>query len=253
MYKTIKGIVLKKTRFGDSSAYITVITESGLQRFSAKGIFSPKSRNAPACVLYAFSEFVLSERNEASTLSSAALIKPLIRQGVDFEALAVANYISSLAHDTTFTEEDAGVIFKLLGTALSLLNKMEIPATTIKAVFELRLMASLGFYPDIDSCARCGKPFENGVFLPQEGSVLCDKCEVFSEADKVFITHSLHEGLEKLLSLSDVAAFGIRFSDEKTENAFINLAEKFSANHLDCATAALSFYKTNIKNLTELK
>lgn len=253
MYRTIKGIVLKKTRFGDSSAYITVITEAGLEKFSAKGIYSPKSRNAPACVLYAFSEFVLSERNEAATLSSAALIKPLIRQGVDFEALAVANYISSLAHDTTFTEEDAGVVFRLLGTALSILNKMETPAPIVKAVFELRLMARLGFYPDIENCARCGKPFENGVFMPLEGTALCDKCEVFSEGDKVFFPQSLHDGLEKLLSLSDAAAFGIRFSEEKTENAFINLAEKFSANHLDCAMAALSFYKTNIKNLTELK
>ncbi len=72
MYKTVKGIVLKKTRFADSSAYITVICETGLEKFSAKGIFSPKNRNAPATVLYAFSEFVISVKGENATLSSAS-------------------------------------------------------------------------------------------------------------------------------------------------------------------------------------
>ncbi len=253
MYKTVKGIVLKKTRFADSSAYITVICETGLEKFSAKGIFSPKNRNAPATVLYAFSEFVISVKGENATLSSASLIRPLIRQGVDFESLALANYLSTLAHDVTFTEEDAPAIFKLLGTALAFVNKMEIPCRIIKAVFELRLMAHLGFYPDIDSCDRCGKSFDGGYFLPQEGNVLCQTCEIFSEKKKIPLPHSVADALEHLLSASDKAAFGIRFKDEKVELDFVSLAEEFSVNHLDCAIGALNFYKTNLKNLTELK
>ncbi|MBQ9975039.1 MAG: DNA repair protein RecO [Clostridia bacterium] len=253
MYRTIKGIVLKKTRFADSSAYITVITETGLEKFSAKGIFSPKSKNASACVLYALSEFVLSTRNEASTLSSASLIKPLIRQGVDFEALAVANYVSTLAHDVTFTEEDAGIVYRLLGTTLATLNRMETSPSVVKAVFELRLMASLGFYPDLDSCARCGKPFSHGWFLPYEGGVLCETCETFSQEERIPLSESMKNGVERLLSISDTAAFGIRFSEESGERAFCRLAEEFSVSHLDCATSALEYYKNNIKNLTELK
>lgn len=253
MYKTIKGIVLKKTRFADSSAYITVITETGLEKFSAKGIFSPKNRNAPATVLYAFSEFVLSTRGENATLSSASLIRPLIRQGVDFEALALANYLSTLAHDVTFTEEDAPAVFKLLGTSLSIINRMEIPCRVIKAVFELRLMAHLGFYPDIESCDRCGKSFEGGYFLPQDGNVLCPECEIFTEKKKIPLPHSVSEAITHLLSANDTAAFGIRFKDERLEQNFVSLAEEFSVNHLDCALGALNYYKTNLKNLTELK
>lgn len=253
MYKTIKGIVLKRNRFSESSAYITVITERGLERFSAKGIFSPKNRNSSACALYSFSEFVLSCRNESCTLSSAAVIKPLIRQGVDFETLAVANYISTLAHDVTFTEEDAAAVFRLLGASLSALNKGETPPPTVKAVFELRLMAALGFYPDLERCTHCSKPFENGYFLSHEGTVLCQRCDAFSNAERVPVSEALVRGIEKLLSLEDTAALGIRFSDEGTQNSFYRLAEEFSASHLDCALGALSYYKTNLKNLTELK
>ena len=253
MYKTIKGIVLKKTRFADSSAYITVITETGLEKFSAKGIFSPKSKNAPACVLYALSEFVLSVRGENATLSGASLIKPLIRQGVDFETLAVATYISTLAHDVTFSEEDAGAVYRLLGNALAILNKMETPYATVKAVFELRLMAALGFYPDLECCARCGKAVDSGWFLQFEGGVICKDCEPFSTEERIPLSGSLKSGLEALLNMPDASAFGIRFSDVNTERAFYRLCEEFSVSHLDCAVTALNYYKTNIKNLTELK
>lgn len=252
MYKTIKGIVLKKTRFADSSAYITVITESGLEKFSAKGVFSPKSHNAPACALYTFSEFVLSCRGENATLSSATVLKPLIRQGVDFDALSLANYVSSLAHDVTFTEEDAPGVFKLLGTTLSTINRMSVPVGIIKAVFELKLMALLGFYPDLDTCSRCGKDFDRGYFLPREGVVLCSECEIFhSDVRKIPFPESLVLGVSQLLSMDNASSFGIRFKDKRTELDFIALAEEFSLEHLDSATAALTFYKKNIENLTD--
>ncbi len=250
MYNTFQGIVLKRTRFSDNSAYVTVITEHGLEKFSAKGVLSSKSKDASAVSLFALSEFVVSSRLDSSTLSSASLLTPLIRQGVEFDALAVANYIACLAHDTSFAEEDAPSIYRLLGTALSVLNKKEVQPRIIKAVFELRLMAALGFYPDLEHCTRCSKMFSGGAFLAQEGTVLCSECEALSEKKKLPLSLSLKNGLDTLFSLSEKAAFGIRFSDEASENNFCRLAEEFSVNHLDCALAALSYYKKNIENLT---
>ncbi len=253
MYKTFQGIVLKRNRFSDNSAYITVMTENGIEKFSAKGILSPKSKNAPAAALFALSEFIVSIRGDTATLSSASLIKPLIRQGVDFEELALANYLVCLAHDTAFSEDDAPKIYRLLGTSLSVINKKQTSPKIIKAVFELRLMAELGFFPDIEFCSRCSEEFSSGVFLPLEGTVLCKKCEILSEKKKIPLSEGLKNGLETMFSLPEKSAFGIRFSQEKTENAFASLAEEFSINHLDCALSALNYYKTNLKNLTELQ
>ncbi len=246
MYRTIQGIVLKRTRFQESSAYITVITENGIEKFSAKGILSPKNKNRTAASLFALSEFVLTTKGDVSTLSSATLIKTLIRPGVDFEALAVANYISSLAYDTNFTEEDAPAIYRLLGVALSILDKKDTLPTTVKAVFELRLMAELGFFPDIEFCSKCHKPFSEGVFLSFEGSVLCHECEIFYEGKKVSLTPSLSRALSTLFTLSNTQAFGIRFSNPEQQNAFFTLAEEFSVSHLDCALSALTYYKKNL-------
>ena len=245
MYETIKGIVLKKNRFADNSAYLTVLTETGQVKFSAKGILSPKSKNAPAAALWCYSEFVISRRGDSATLSSASLIKPLIRQGVDFEGLACANYISSLAHDVVFTEEDAPFIFSLLGNALGAINS-KAPADIVKAVFEIKLMAALGFYPDIEHCPHCSKPFREGFFLPEDGTCLCRECEAFSEKKKIPLSYTLLKGIEALLTLDNKAAFGIRFSDDTTRESFVRLCEEFSLNHLDCALGALNYYKTNV-------
>ncbi len=252
MYKKIKGIVLKRVPFAESSAYITVLTETGLEKFSAKGILSRRNKNSAACALWAYSEFILSCRQDNQTLSSVSLLKSLIRQGVDFEALAVANYVSSLAHDVTFNQEDAPAIYKLLGATLAEINKMKVSPALIKAVFELRLMSKLGFSPDIAICSHCSEPFEEGYFLPSEGVALCQNCSVFTEKEKVPLSHGTAIGINTLLSLSDSAAYGIRFSDKMSETRFESLCEKFSVNHLDCAFAALGYYKTNIKNLTDL-
>ena len=253
MYKTFQGIVLKRTPFSDNSAYITALTEKGLEKFSAKGILSPKNKNAAAAKLFSLSEFIVSSKGESETLSSASLLKPLIRQGVDFEDLSLANYVATLAHDTAFSEEDSPAIYKLLGTSLLEINKKQVKRNIIKAVFELRLSALLGFFPELDSCSRCKKDFDGGIFLPLEGVLLCEKCAVFSEKTGITISKSLKDGIISMLSLSDKNAFGIRFSNEKAENAFSNLAEDFSLNHLDCATSALNFYKKSLKDLDEFK
>ncbi len=252
MYKTFQGIVLKRVRFAESSAFLTVLTDRGLEKFSAKGILSPKNKNASASSLFALSEFVVSTRGENSTLSSASLIKPLIRQGVDFEGLALANYLATLAHDTAFDEEDAVKIYKLLGRALSTIGKGEVSAKTVKAVFELKLMTSLGFFPDLEFCSRCGELFHGGVFLADEGTVLCDKCEPLSDKKKLPLSPAMTEALLTLFNLPEKDAFGIRFKDDGAENLFSRLAEEFSVNHLDCAIGALTYYKTNIENLTGL-
>jgi DNA repair protein RecO (recombination protein O) len=252
MYKKFTGIVLKRTRFSESSAYITVLTDAGIEKFSAKGVFSKRNKNSHASSLYALSEFVVSCKGESATMSSATLMKSLIQQGVDFEALSVANYISNLSLEVSFTEEDSKKVYALLGTALSIINQKTVEPKIVKAVFELRLMSHLGFEPELDECAECGCEFHGGSFMTSEGYVLCDKCEAFSTLSKVAMSTSLKNAIKTLLSLSDAQSFGIRFANDTQKEEFTRLSEEFSLNHLDSARASLEYYKTNIQNLTGL-
>lgn len=248
MFKTVKGLILKRRRFGEAHAYLTALTEEGIVTFSAYGIMSPKNKNFASCQPYTLSELVLSIKGESVTLSQAATISHLIRQGVDFERLSLANYISSMASETSFTEEDAPAIYSLTCTALSLTDGGEVPSDLIKAVFELRLTAALGFYPDLGECALCGREPDGGVFVYSEGSVICTSCILPEGVQGITVSGAMLRAVAHMLSLSDRQAFGIRFSDPVAMTVFCTLAERFSVQHLDCAVSALNFYKQNLKN-----
>ncbi len=248
MFKTVKGLVLQRRRFGEAHAYITALTEEGLVTFSAYGVMSPKSKNFASCQPYTLSELVLSSKGDVFTLSQASTVSHLIRQGIDFERLSLANYIASMASETSFTKEDAPAIYSLTCTALSLADSSNVPSEIIKAVFEMRLTSALGFYPDLTECMICKKKPDGGVFLHSEGGIICTRCIVPEGVQGVTVTKGLTDALEHMLSLNDRQAFGIRFSDPVAMNAFCTLAERFSSEHLDCAATALNYYKQNLKN-----
>lgn len=248
MFKTIKGLILRRKKFGEAHAYVTALTEEGLITFGAYGIMSPKSKNFASCQPYTLSEFVLTVKGESFTLSQASTVSRVIKQGIDFERLSLANYISSMASDTAFTSEDAPAIYSLTCTALSLTDGDQVPSEIIKAVYELRLTAALGFYPDLGECIKCGRKPDGGLFVFSEGGVICSECMVSEGTRGVTVTKGLMNALEHMLALPDRNAFGIRFSDPIAMNAFCTLAERFSSEHLDCAATALGYYKQNLKN-----
>lgn len=248
MFKTVKGLILRRRRFGEAHAYITALTEEGLLFFGAYGVMSPKNKNFASCQPYTLAELVLTEKGESLTLSQASTVSHLIKQGVDFECLALANYISSLASETSFAVEDAPAIYSLTCTALSLIGTGSVDAEIIKAVFELRLTSALGFYPELDECIVCGKRADGGTFISHEGGIVCKKCLLPEGVQGIELSPELISALKKLVVLPDRQAFGIRFSDEGVKHSFLALTERFSAEHLDCAATALNYYKQNIKN-----
>ncbi len=246
MYKTVKGLVIGRNRFSDSHAYINILTDEGKLSVLAHGIMSPKNKNFSACQPYTYSEFVVKLNGEKITLSQASALNYLVKQGTDFEKLTVANYIVSMARDTSFNSEDAKNILEITAIALKMLSTEN--SKIVKAVFELRLMNALGFCPDFSGCLVCTGEVKSGYFILSQGSFVCDGCHFDNNERAVKVDGELIKALEHFFTLSVRDSFGIRFSDSVQEHTFYTLAERFSVEHLDCATAALNFYKENLKN-----
>lgn len=248
MYKTIEGLVLQRNRFSESHAFVKILTRQGVINFLGHGIMSSKNKSFSSCQPYTFAEFVLKVSGENVSLSSATTIVHLIKQGVDFERLSLANYLITLASETAFDREDAEAILSLVCHALKNAGNPDVPCDIVKAVYEIKLTAALGFLPDFSACFNCGKGKSEGYFIPSEGGFICSDCLIDERKDAVKITPELTRGISKLLELPPKEAFGIRFSDDAMKNAFLTLAERFSTEHLDCAIQALKFYKDNMIN-----
>jgi DNA repair protein RecO (recombination protein O) len=97
----------------------------------------------------------------------------------DINKLAWASYLIELVNAMTAEKIKNKMLFKLLLVFLNLIDK-GILKEEIQRVFEVRLLALLGYQPLLDHCLRCKKGLSGGklFFSVREGGVLCPVCAV---------------------------------------------------------------------------
>ncbi len=243
MLLTVKGIVVKTVKYSDFDRLITVITEEhGKLFFKACGINSLRSKNAAACAMYTYSEFVIRQNGDhAYLVRSSPLYYPL-RRGCDLSRLALAGYFAQLSLDTVYDRETSSQVLKLLVNALFVLSKKDRDPDLIKAVFELRLLTALGYAPLLDGCASCGAlsgELAVSFFDPIEGDLRCADCHwegrLRLERDCVAL-------MKRSVECDEKSAYAVTVPQELLKS-FCRVCEKFLLSQLERSYDTLDFYK----------
>ena len=158
MFITDKGIVIRNTAYGEYDRLITVLTENnGKVFFKANGIRSLTNKNAAGCMPYTYSEFVLDKNNDRCYLRRATALKSLTVLGQPIEKIALFAYFAELCEDTVYDEESSRSALRLFANALYVLSHTQRSPELVKAIFEIRLLASLGFMPELSGCDKCSE------------------------------------------------------------------------------------------------
>lgn len=177
-HTVVKGIVLREKDSKESDKILTVLTsELGKITVVAKGARSRRSKVIAATQFLAFSELVLSESHGWQYLTEASTIELFDGVRGDIELLSLGSYFAELVEYVSSDETEAQTLLSLLLNALYALGALHRPQELVKAAFELRLMAEIGFEPLLDSCCACGadEPAESVLDL-QGGTLLCRTC-----------------------------------------------------------------------------
>ncbi len=243
MMLTVKGIVIRTLKYSDFDRLITVITEEhGKLFFKACGINSLKSKNAAACSLYTYSEFVIRQNGEhAYLVRSSPLYYPL-RRGCDLCRLALAGYFAQLAMDTVYDAETSAMVLKLLVNALFVLSKKDRECDLVKAVFELRLLAALGYSPLLDGCCSCGKELS---FAPRmffhwiEGDLICDDCLPDGRSP---LSRDCLLLMKRSVECDEKGAYAVNVAPSLLQE-LSRASERFLLNQLERKYDTLDFYK----------
>lgn len=243
MMLTVKGIVIRSQKYSDFDRLITVITEEhGKVFFKACGINSLKSKNAAACSLYTYSEFVIRQNGEhAYLVRSSALYYPL-RRGCDLTRLSLAGYFAQLAMDTVYDVETSASVLKLMVNALFVLSKKDRDADLVKAVFELRLLTALGYAPLLDGCSSCGKELTSvrGMYFHWlEGDLLCEDC---LPEGRSFLSRDCLLLIRRSVECDEKSAYAVNVPPELLKELSY-AAERFLLNQLERKYDTLDFYK----------
>jgi DNA repair protein RecO (recombination protein O) len=160
--QTTPAILLRKTRFSDTSLIVTWFTRDlGKLKTVVKGALRPKSRFAGVLDLFFDCEISIahSAKSDLHTLREAALRNP--REGLrkDYHRVALASYFVELIELVTEPEHPAPDLYELLQRAFSHLD--EKPATQRALLhFESELARMLGIQqPDVTPVVAIGRVY----------------------------------------------------------------------------------------------
>ncbi len=178
MLVTVEGIVIGRRTIGENNCFIDVLTdEYGVIEATAHGIRKLTSKNAGACGLFSYSRFCFAKTGMNYTLNSAEPKYSFYGISSDLEALSLAAYFAEVLKDTATAEQESKGLIRFMSVSLYEIEKRRLPLSQIKAVFELRLAAMLGFAPDLRACRECVCYESEEMYLDfSDSTIICGNC-----------------------------------------------------------------------------
>lgn len=243
--ETIKGIVLRVVPTGDGNNLLTVLTGSrGKITVSAPGSRSVSSQRHAICQPFSYGEMFLSQRKgDRWYLKEGTPEETFYPLREDLTRFALAGYIADVAMQVATEEEEQEDLLRLLLNTLYVLCYRDKPIWFVKAVFEWRLAAIIGFEPDLFSCMECGKTEPPFSFVIEEGQLICTECMMKEGTPPA---HPLEVSLPLLRSLLRVPLQKLYSfeADEGLRWEMSSLCEKHLLSHLERTPSTLQFYRT---------
>ncbi len=243
MLTECKGIVVRQVPVTESSMLLTLLTaEKGKISVNAKGSRTIKSKQAAATQLFCYTSFILYEKKEKYWVREADLIENFYGLREDIERIALASYICDVANDAALEEMPEDEMLRLVLNSLYAAAEGKTELSKIKAAFEWRIAAHLGYEPDLVACSGCGD-IELSTLDIMDGAAYCKKCaEVRGFEKKVPITRSAADAA-RYVSECDVKKL-IAFNIVPEElSVLANAGESYLLNHIERSFESLNFYK----------
>ena len=253
MVKEVKGLVLRTTDVGDSDRMLTIYTdEMGLVSARARHSRSLKSRLMPSTMQFCYSSFVLFEQSDRFTVRDASVIESFYGLRDSIDSLSLGAYMLDVLAEVG-TAEPEPEILRLALNSLYAISSTKGDLTKIKAAFEIRIAALLGYTPDIADCHECGER-EGDFYLDiMAGAALCRECYRKSERNATPLTDSHESHIVYILSPGARAAmeyciyapvqrlFSFNIPDEDM-HLFSRATEAYLLNQLERGFKTLDFY-----------
>lgn len=181
-HATTQAIVLRTVSYGESDRVVTLFGRTtGRVSALARGARKSQKRFAGGLALCSVGEVSVRERAGAEllTLESFDVTTSHASFGSDVARMAHAAYVAELVTKLCAPRQVELAIYDWLATFLDLLDEGGASAERLR-VFELGLLARLGFGPVVHACAACGGEGSGGPldfrWDPDRGGAVCASC-----------------------------------------------------------------------------
>jgi DNA repair protein RecO (recombination protein O) len=176
-YQT-EAIIIKKTKLGEADSILTFFTPhlGKIQGF-AKSLRKPKSKMAGHLELLTRSTVSFARGRNLDTITGAQTIDAFLPLKNDLWLTSCGLYVAELVNQFTAEHQENFHLFQL---TLDTLNRLcrENNKDVVLRYFELHLLESAGYRPQLRECIVCHKALEPvaNYFSSFSGGMLCPDC-----------------------------------------------------------------------------
>jgi len=174
----VSALVLRQRDLGETDRILTLLTrERGKVRAVAKGVRRPRSKLACGAQLLCCSTMQLAAGSSLDIVTQCDVRTAFYGLREDLTRLSYASYFADLVDSFVEDHDGSERVFDLLYAAVSQAEQTD-RLELLARIFELRLMAELGYAPELGVCVRCGEESRGdwAAFSPALGGVICQTC-----------------------------------------------------------------------------
>ncbi len=234
-YRNTYALTLRRDDIGDDDRRYTLYARE-LGKVSAVAVGARKIKSKLAGHLEPFRVFscVLAQTDRRSTLTAASTVERYRRLPADLARLNAGGRCLRLADELTREAAPDERLFRLLVATLRALERATTSAVValLPEVFTLKLLALLGYAPQLATCVVCRTAVvpEGNRFAPGLGGLVCGKCTLPPGVDGVVVSSSVIKLLRVSLTLPWSQLIKLR-AVGSTAASFSSVVQQFLAYH----------------------
>lgn len=173
----LTGMVLSAIPVGDYDKRVQILTkERGKIAAFMRGARRPDSPFLAASSPFSFGRFEVYESRSSYRVSKTAISHYFRELVQDLDAVSYGFYFLEVASYYTQENMDGTEFLNLLYVTLKALLKPAPDNRLVRRIYELRVLVLSGEYPDVFSCAKCGRKQELYYFSMKRHGTLCPDC-----------------------------------------------------------------------------
>ncbi|AIE60780.1 DNA repair protein RecO [Bacillus methanolicus] len=176
MLQKCEGIVLRTTDYGEANKVVTLYTrEWGKIGVMARGAKKANSRLSAVTQIFTYGYFLIQKGSGLGSLQQGEILSSMRLIREDIFLTAYASYILELTDKSTEEKKSNPYHFELLLQILKFMNE-GYDLDILTNIYEMKMLNSLGLYPELNHCTICGNTDGHFSFSIREGGFICHRC-----------------------------------------------------------------------------
>lgn len=172
------GIVLKKTKLGETDLILTFLShEGGLIQGVLKGARNPKSKTVGKAELFSEQKILFVQGKSLNIITESVILTAHKKLVTSYDASLAASVVAEIALKTSAPENPHERFFDLTHAAFAALEKApDESAYRVVAAYFIKALALQGYRPTLEVCGSCFEEKPLSAWSHAAGGAVCPDC-----------------------------------------------------------------------------